>query len=177
MAYWIDRLGLGVVATVGVVLILVLVAVVVLLTRKPKAQIVAATVQLQRSSAPPATVLAAPPVAEARKAALPVAENFGSIYIDNGPLKGNRFPIPKQGLLIGRDPSRCSVVLSDETVSKEHAWVVPLNNEVSVIDRSSSNGTYVNSTDSPRISKMPLKAGDRIFIGRKNPTEITYFGA
>jgi pSer/pThr/pTyr-binding forkhead associated (FHA) protein len=53
--------------------------------------------------------------------------------------------------------------------------VVPLDNGVAVIDRSSANGTYVNSTESPRIAKMVLKNGDRIFIGRKNPTEITYF--
>jgi pSer/pThr/pTyr-binding forkhead associated (FHA) protein len=78
-------------------------------------------------------------------------------------------------LLIGRDPSLCTVVLPDDTVSKEHAWVVPLDNGVAVIDRSSANGTYVNSTESPRIAKMVLKNGDRIFIGRKNPTEITYF--
>jgi len=78
---------------------------------------------------------------------------------------------------VGRDPSLCSVVLQDDTVSKEHAWIVPLDNGVAVIDRSSANGTYVNSTDSPRISKMLLKSGDHIFIGRKDATEITYFGS
>jgi hypothetical protein len=180
VAYWIDRLGVGVVAAAGAVLVLVLVAVIVLLTRKPAKQVVAATVQLQRSTAPAAvipTVAPTMPAAEPAKAALPAADTFGSLYINNGPLKGNRFQITKKGLLIGRDPSLCSVVLPDDSVSKEHAWVVPLDNEIAVIDRSSVNGTYVNSTDSPRISKMPLKTGDRIFIGRKNPTEITYFNS
>jgi len=62
-------------------------------------------------------------------------------------------------------------------VSKEHAWVVPLDNGVAVIDRNSSNGTYVNSTDSPRINKVILKDGDRIFVGRSNPTEIMYLSS
>jgi pSer/pThr/pTyr-binding forkhead associated (FHA) protein len=48
---------------------------------------------------------------------------------------------------------------------------------VAVIDRNSANGTYVNSVDSPRINKFVLKNGDRIFVGRKNPTEITFFAS
>jgi pSer/pThr/pTyr-binding forkhead associated (FHA) protein len=110
-------------------------------------------------------------------AALNGAGTYGSLQIANGALAGNRFTIPKNGLLIGRDPSRCAVVLSQDSVSKEHAWVVPLDNGVAVIDRNSSNGTYVNSTDSPRINKVILKDGDRIFVGRSNPTEIMYLSS
>jgi serine protease Do len=105
----------------------------------------------------------------------PVGETFGSLQISNGPLAGNRFAIPKSGLMIGRDPSVCAVVLPSDTVGKEHAWVVPLDNGVALIDRNSVNGTYVNSTESPRVNKVVLKDGDRIFVGRKDPTEIMYF--
>jgi hypothetical protein len=105
----------------------------------------------------------------------PSGETFGSLQISNGPLAGNRFTIPKSGLMIGRDPSSCAVVLPGDTVGKEHAWVVPLDNGVALIDRNSVNGTYVNSTESPRVNKVVLKDGDRIFVGRKNPTEIMYF--
>jgi hypothetical protein len=90
---------------------------------------------------------------------------------------GNRFVIPKAGLMIGRDPSVCAVVLPSDAVSKQHVWVVPIDNGVAVIDRDSVNGTYVNSTDSPRINKVLLKDGDRIFVGRKSPTEIMYFSS
>jgi pSer/pThr/pTyr-binding forkhead associated (FHA) protein len=79
--------------------------------------------------------------------------------------------------MIGRDPSSCAVVLPSDAVSKQHVWVVPVDNGVAVIDRDSVNGTYVNSTDSPRINKVVLKDGDRIFVGRKSPTEIMYFSA
>ncbi len=178
VAYWVDRLGAGAVATAGAVLVLIVVVVIILLIRKPATRIDGSQAHWQSSSA--ASMAANGPAlsgTETAKAALPAVENFGTLHINNGPLKGNRFQIPQKGLLIGRDPSLCSVVLPDDTVSKEHAWVVPLDNAVAVIDRSSANGTYVNSTDSPRISKMTLKTGDRIFIGRKSPTEITYFSS
>jgi len=132
-------------------------------------------------SAPPEEPAPTPAyVAAANPVQVIEAEQFtsaGSLLISSGPLLGNSFPIPKAGLLIGRDPSRCSVVLPEESVSGEHAWVVPLDNGVAVIDRDSSNGTYINSTDSPRINKVILRHGDRIFLGRKNPTTLTYYAA
>jgi serine protease Do len=102
-------------------------------------------------------------------------ETFGSLHVSGGPLTGNRFPIPKAGLLIGRDPTKCSVVLADDSVSKEHAWVVPLDNGVAVIDRNSANGTFVNSVDSARINKVVLRHGDRVYLGRQNGTVFTYY--
>lgn len=123
------------------------------------------------AAAPPAPtkVLAPPPPA-------PSSQTFGTLQVTAGALNGNRFPVPKAGVLIGRDSSKCNVVIADDTVSKEHAWVVPVDNEVVVIDRGSSNGTYLNSTDSPRINKVALKSGDRIFIGKKGAAVLTYFG-
>ena len=103
--------------------------------------------------------------------------NYGTLHITAGALNGNRFPIPKAGLLIGRDSTKCAVVIGDDSVSKEHAWVVPLDNEIFIIDKSSANGTYLNSPDSPRISKVALKNGDRVFLGRKGATVMTYFAS
>ena len=175
-AYWVDRVGMGPLIAIAVVMVLLTGGFTFLATRKPEMARTRATVGLQSR---PANL--AVPAHEQTPHAVPLTpaaqEKFGSLYINNGPLSGNRFEIPKKGVLIGRDPSLCSVVLPDDTISKEHAWVVPLDNGIAVIDRSSVNGTYVNSTESPRISKMILKNGDRIFIGRKNATEITYFGA
>jgi len=173
LAYWVDRLGMTTLLIIGGAVVLLLIVLLVLLTRKPAPSRMAATVPMRGSAEPPAVAAPSEPV----KPNLPSPDSFGSIYISTGPLKGNRFQIPPKGLLIGRDPSVCTVVLPDDTVSKEHAWVVPLDNGVALIDRSSANGTYVNSADSPRISKMLLKNGDRIFIGRKNSTEITYFSS
>jgi hypothetical protein len=115
-----------------------------------------------------------PPLPRARPLEIS-ADNFGSLHVTAGSLNGNRFPVPKGGLLIGRDAVKCNIVVADETVSKEHAWVVPLDNEVVVIDRGSSNGTYINSADTPRVNKVALKNGDRVFIGKKGAAVLTYF--
>jgi serine protease Do len=176
----IDSVGMPLLIGIGaggVLLVAILVWLVVKSSRKPVAAIppVAAYVAQPTVAQSPE-----PPAARAFPASQAVGSdtgNYGSLQIANGPLAGNRFVIPKNGLLIGRDPSRCAVVLPMDSVSKEHAWVVPLDNSVAVIDRNSVNGTYLNSADSPRINKVTIKDGDRIFIGRTNPTEITYFSA
>jgi serine protease Do len=102
---------------------------------------------------------------------------FGTLHVTAGPLNGNRFPISKAGVLVGRDSTKCNVVVADESVSKEHAWIVPVDNDVVVIDRNSANGTYVNSTDTPRINKVVLKNGDRVILGRKGNVVLTYFSS
>ena len=169
VGYWVDRLGvLGLGVVLGVVVLVVVAIILFVVLSKPKSA---------RQPLPVATQVAVVAQPELKAAPVIEGESFGTLYINNGPLAGNRFVIPKKGLLIGRDPSMCTVVLPDETVSKEHAWVVPLDNGVAVIDRSSVNGTYLNSTESQRISKIVLANNDRIYIGRKNPTEITYFSA
>ncbi len=171
LAYWVDRLGIGMVTGIAAALLIALLVIITLLFRKPVPPKVALTVPQSQQGPAASHAIAAEPF----RPVAPQTESFGSLYINNGPLSGNRFQIPKKGLLVGRDPAQCTVVLPDDTVSKEHLWVVPLDNGVAAIDRSSVNGTFVNSTDSPRIAKMLLKNGDRIFIGRKSPTEMTYF--
>jgi V8-like Glu-specific endopeptidase len=113
------------------------------------------------------------PVNDGKIARTMLEKSYGSIQFTSGALSGRTFKVDKQGLWLGRDP-KCGVVLSDETVSGEHAWIVPVDGTVMLIDKGSSNGTYVNSADSPRVSKIGLKNGDRIFLGKKGPV-ATYF--
>jgi hypothetical protein len=101
-------------------------------------------------------------------------EHFGTLEVISGPLAGKRFVIPKGGLLLGRDPARCAVVLPVDSISKEHAWIVPVDNQVVIIDRGSANGTYVNSTDSARVDKAPLRNGDRIYLGKSSLSVLAY---
>ncbi len=102
--------------------------------------------------------------------------SFGRIQFTSGSLSGRIFPIGKEGLWIGRDSVKCAVVVQDESVSGQHAWVVPTDGIVVVIDKDSTNGTYVNSADSPRISKVGLRNGDRVYLGKKGSV-FTYFVA
>lgn len=101
--------------------------------------------------------------------------SFGRIQFTAGSLSGRTFPISKDGLWIGRDP-KCAVVLQDDSISGEHAWVVPVDGSIVVIDKGSTNGTYVNSANSPRISKVGLRNGDQVFLGHKGSV-FTYFVA
>jgi len=106
-----------------------------------------------------------------------VDRSFGSIQVTAGSLSGRRFPVTKAGLLLGRDSGKCQVVFTEDVVSGEHAWIVPLDNGVVVIDRGSSNGTFINSVDSPRVSKVGLQNGDRVYLGKKGSVVLTYFAS
>ncbi len=113
---------------------------------------------------------AAPPAATAIQAAAApaLAPSYGNLQCTVGPLAGRRFEVTRQGLLIGRDPAKCQIVVPDDAVSREHAWVVATDEGVVVIDRGSSNGTYVNSVEAGAISKVRLQDGDRVFIGLRS---------
>ncbi len=104
------------------------------------------------------------------------SQSYGNIQATAGALSGKTFKVPKEGLLIGRSP-KCQVVLQDDTVSSEHAWIVPSGSEVVVIDKGSSNGTYINSVESPKVSKVGLRNGDRIYLGKKGANVFTYFNS
>jgi S1-C subfamily serine protease len=102
--------------------------------------------------------------------------SYGSLQCISGAAAGKRFEITKQGLLIGRDSAKCQIVLPEDAVSKEHAWVVPVDEGVVLIDRGSTNGVYLNSLDSPKVSKVTLHHGDKIYIG-KGAASFTYLSS
>jgi serine/threonine protein kinase len=106
----------------------------------------------------------------------PASQSYGSLRVTSGRQSGRTVQLVKAGILIGRSPT-CQLVMNDTTVSSEHAWIVPVGGSVVVIDRGSANGTYVNSVDSPRVSKVSIKHGDRIFIGKKGTNVVTYFSS
>jgi hypothetical protein len=161
------------VGTTGIFVIvgaLLLGAVLVLALRKSPSKKVPAQFGLTQPGMAKTAVVANNPPAQMGSGARPTVMEmtFGSIQFGAGSLSGRTFKIGKDGLWIGRDP-RCGAVLTDETVSAEHAMIVPIDGSVFVIDKGSSNGTYVNSIDSPRVGKIELRDGDRLYIGRKGP--------
>ena len=80
-----------------------------------------------------------------------------------GLLSGRTFTLGPQGLLIGRDPASCQVVLADDEVSRAHAWVgLDEMGQVVVRDRKSANGTYVNQV---RVQERVLRPTDELAIG------------
>jgi len=89
--------------------------------------------------------------------------HFGSITCTSGILAGKTFPIPPEGLSIGRDRT-CQVVIDDPRISKEHLWIGLRNNSVIAIDKKSSNGTFLNKTGYQRINEVFLKPGDELIL-------------
>ncbi len=86
---------------------------------------------------------------------------FPELVAVQGPLAQQHFPIPLQGLAIGRQFDN-DVVLGDELmVSRHHAALSWEQGQWVLYDRDSSNGTWVNDQ---RIFRHVLTPGDRIQI-------------
>jgi S1-C subfamily serine protease len=167
----VEKLGMPALAAIIGFIVIGVGVLLFLLFRKPHAKSPGGAAPVQ---APPQ----AAPQGSRVEPALPASgrdQGFGSLHVSGGPLMGNRFPVTKAGLMIGRDPSKCSVVLPDDSIGREHAWVVPLDNGVAILDRNSSNGTYINSTESPRVNKVMLRHGDRIYLGKRTASVLTYY--
>src|SRR5205814_3408871 len=79
-----------------------------------------------------------------------------------GPDKGRRFELPDAPALVGRESRQ--LPLSDNTVSRRHAELVPGDDGWVLRDLGSSNGTYINGL---RVTnRYILKLGDQIRVGR-----------
>ena len=79
-----------------------------------------------------------------------------------GPLEGARFPVPTDGLSIGRDPE-CNVMLDDANVSRYHARLVFHNAAIWVQDVGSRNGVFLN--EKRVVRHKQLSPGDEVVIG------------
>jgi pSer/pThr/pTyr-binding forkhead associated (FHA) protein len=98
-------------------------------------------------------------------------KEFGTLTMSMGGQLGKRYAIGEKGLIIGRDPVQCDIVILDPNVSRVHAWVTVKKGEVVIIDRGSTNGTYVNQV---KVENANLKSGDIIQLGRKCNTALVF---
>ena len=86
---------------------------------------------------------------------------MASVHVIQGPDKGRKLDLPDRENIIGRESSTAE--LSDQTVSRHHAKLMPHNGRWMLEDLGSANGTYLNGV---RISKGSLlKRGDQIRCG------------
>jgi hypothetical protein len=76
---------------------------------------------------------------------------------------GAAVPVPAGGGLIGRDPRRCTMVVTGPTVSREHAGLEPVGGGFRVRDLGSANGIKVNGV---RVTEYVLRDGDILGLGR-----------
>lgn len=80
----------------------------------------------------------------------------------SGKYQGGEFALEmNQELIIGRS-SELEMVLIEDMVSRHHAKITVSDDDISIEDLGSTNGTFVNGE---KITKCKLKEGDRILIG------------
>jgi two-component system, NtrC family, sensor kinase len=92
-----------------------------------------------------------------------------TLLVLQGPDKGRRFELPDAPVLIGRESRQLPI--SDNTVSRRHAELLPGDDAWILHDMGSSNGSYVNGV---RVdNRFTLKLGDQIRVGRT----LMVFGA
>ena len=96
---------------------------------------------------------------------------LGKFTILNGTRAGEKLGLGGSGIRIGRESSICEIVLENPKVSRLHAEVVSIDGKVLLIDRNSSNGTYVNDQ---KIDKRFLKDGDIIYFGGRNAVAVAF---
>jgi two-component system NtrC family sensor kinase len=92
-----------------------------------------------------------------------------TLLVLQGPDKGRRFELPDAPAVVGRDSRQ--IPLTDQTVSRRHAELLPQGDDWILKDLGSVNGSYLNGT---RVdNRKPLKLGDQIRVGRT----LMVFGA
>lgn len=140
------------------------------------AGLVVATLLVARSRVPriPADLLKSPTV-ETVVAPTGLAASaqgvLGRFTFLNGTRAGEKLGLGGSGIRIGRESTICEIVLENPKVSRLHAEVVSIDGKVLLIDRNSSNGTYVNDH---KIDKRFLKDGDIIYFGGRNAVAVAF---
>ena len=86
----------------------------------------------------------------------------GLLIVQSGPDAGKTFPLTQENNLIGREPE-CTVLLSDESVSRRHAIVRWDGDRFVVFDLGSRTGTQVGGE---AIKGVRLSPGDSLSLGR-----------
>ncbi len=84
------------------------------------------------------------------------------LVVKSGARVGQQFGLIKGINTIGRDGSRCDIVLEDGAVSAEHARIRFENGQFVIYDLASLNGTFVNNR---RVHRQILMDGDVIRLG------------
>ncbi|UQA54966.1 DUF4388 domain-containing protein [Polyangium aurulentum] len=80
----------------------------------------------------------------------------------SGKYQGGEFPLEdRKEIVVGR-ASDLDMVLVEDMVSRRHARIACADQQITIEDLNSTNGTFVNGE---RIQRASLKEGDRVLIG------------
>ena len=109
----------------------------------------------------PAPAVPLTPEPRETKMLRPTPGHFAWLAVLNGPRKGHEFRL-KDDVFIGRDGTRCEVVLEDPAVSELHARIKREEGQFILHDLGSTNGTFVNGE---QVYRHPLSDKDRLQLG------------
>lgn len=85
-----------------------------------------------------------------------------TLLVLQGPDKGQRFELPDEQIIIGRDSSQ--IPLTDNTASRRHVDISLKDGVYILTDLESANGTFINGT---RVrTPQAIRVGDQLRIGR-----------
>lgn len=134
---------------------------------------VAGAISLRRRRRPELSpdLLAAPVSVVAPHGATASESALGKLTILNGGRTGERLGLGGSGIRVGRESTICEIVLENPKISRLHAEFVSIDGKVLLIDRNSSNGTYVNDH---KIDKRFLQDGDIIHFGGRNAVAVAF---
>ena len=90
------------------------------------------------------------------------------LLIEEGQLKQRCRMTPNMAITAGRDPE-CDLVIETQGASRFHADFLFTGQELFVVDRQSTNGTFVSGRRVPSDEQVSLEIGDRVRIG---PAEV-----
>ncbi|MBL8481055.1 MAG: trypsin-like peptidase domain-containing protein [Rhodocyclaceae bacterium] len=129
--------------------------------RKHKRPAAAAAPRAVQTGAPQPPAAAKPgPAAKADDATvLSTAKSVDLLFL-SGPLAGQKLRVPAAGAWLGRDANLANIVVAHHMVSKQHVWIGQRNGRWVLRDESSTNGTYVNDGNSPRITEHYAQTGE-----------------
>jgi hypothetical protein len=99
---------------------------------------------------------------------------FGKLIGRGKPIQDKIYEIGPSGLKIGRILEKNDIVIEDEEVSREHAWIGPEGETIVVKDLNSTNGTFINSVSKGQIQKSEINPGDFVFIGKAGKISLLY---
>jgi len=67
---------------------------------------------------------------------------------------------------IGRDEKNSVVIKDDPLVSRRHALIEKEEGTYYLMDKGSTNGTYLNNNPIPKCERVKIKSGDVIMVGK-----------
>ena len=85
-----------------------------------------------------------------------------TIVVDDGPLKGRRYPVSSEGLKLGRS-SQCDIAITDPQLSRSHCRFELRGDELWLIDLASANQTLVNEVP---VTEQRLQLSDLVTVGQ-----------